>query len=130
MSISLIFQLKSIKFFAVSSCINSVQFVLMALINIDTAIKRAVQKLKKLSPPEGIEILTYKRNRGVSILKMGEDLLSVRERGYEVNEFSVSFDDLPKLLKSISKREFPRSRKVRIYQLASPEEEGQDRKKL
>jgi len=102
----------------------------MALINIDTAIKRAIQKLKKLSPPEGMEILTYKRNRGVSILKIDENLLSVRERGYEENEFSVSFNDLPKLLKSISKREFPRSRKVRIYQLANPEEEGQDRKKL
>lgn len=102
----------------------------MALINIDTAIKRALQKLKKLSPPEGVEILTYKRNRGVSILKIDEDLLSVRERGYEENEFSVSFNDLSKLLKSISKREFPRSRKVRVYQLANPEEEGQDRKKL
>ena len=102
----------------------------MALINIDSAIKRAIQKLKKLSPPEGVEILTYKRNRGVSILKIDNDLLSVRERGYEENEYSVSFDALPKLLKSISKREFPRSRKVRIYQLACPEEEGQERKKL
>ena len=102
----------------------------MALINIDTAIKRSIQMLKKLSPPQGLEILTYKRNRGVSILKMDEDLLSVRERGYEENEYSVSFAALPKLLKSISKREFPRSRKVRIYQLASLEEEGRERKKL
>mgnify|MGYP006449204415 CR=1 FL=1 len=102
----------------------------MALINIDTAIKRAIQMLRKLSAPQGVEILTYKRNRGVSVIREDEDLLAVRERGYEENEFSVSFNDLPKLLKSISKREFPRSRKVRVYQLASPEEEGQDRKKL
>ena len=102
----------------------------MALINIDTAIKRAIQMLRKLSPPQGLEILTYKRNRGVTILKQEEDLFAVRERGYEENEYSVSFNALPKLLKSISKREFPRSRKVRIYQLSSPEEEGQVRKKL
>lgn len=102
----------------------------MALINIDTAIKRSIQMLGKLSPPQGVEILTYKRNRGVSILKKDEDLLFVRERGYEDNEFSVSFAALPKLLKSISKREFPRSRKVRIYQLSGPEEEGRDMKKL
>lgn len=102
----------------------------MALINIDTAIKRSIQMLKKLSPLQGLEILTYKRNRGVSIVKMDEDLFAVRERGYEENKYSVSFDALPKLLKSISKREFPRSRKVRIYQLASLEEEGMERKKL
>jgi hypothetical protein len=102
----------------------------MALINIDTAIKRAIQMLRKLSAPQGVEILTYKRNRGVSVIREDEDLLAVRERGYEENEYSVSFKDLPKLLKSISKREFPRSRKVRVYQLANPEEEGQDRKKL
>ncbi|MBC8317586.1 MAG: hypothetical protein H8E41_06740 [Desulfobulbaceae bacterium] len=102
----------------------------MALINIDTAIKRAVQMLKKLSAPQGVEILTYKRNRGVSIIIEGEDLLAVRERGYEEHEYAVSFGDLPKLLKSIAKREFPRSRKVRVYQLASSEEEGQERKKL
>ena len=102
----------------------------MALINIDSAIKRSIQMLGKLSPPQGVEILTYKRNRGVSILKKEEDLLFVRERGYEDNEFSVSSAALPKLLKSIAKREFPRSRKVRIYQLAGPEEEGRDMKKL
>ena len=102
----------------------------MALINIDTAIKRTIQMLRKLSAPQGVEILTYKRNRGVSVIIEDEDLLAVRERGYEEKEYSVSFNDLPKLLKSISKREFPRSRKVRVYQLENPEEEGQDRKKL
>jgi len=102
----------------------------MALINIDTAIKRSLQMLGKLSPPQGVEILTYKRNRGVSILKQDEKILHVRERGYEENEYSVTRDDLPRLLKSIAKREFPRSRKVRIYQLSGPEEQGQDRKKL
>ena len=104
--------------------------VKMALINIDTAIKKSLQMLSKLSAPQGVEILTYKRNRGISILKQEDDLLTVRERGYEENEYAVSFAELPKLLKSISKREFPRSRKVRIYQLSGPEEEGQDRKKL
>ena len=41
----------------------------MALINIDTAIKRAIQMLRKLSAPQGVEILTYKRNRGVSVIR-------------------------------------------------------------
>lgn len=102
----------------------------MALINIDTAIKRVQQMLGKLSPPQGVEILTYKRNRGVSLL-IGEDgTISVRERGYAENEFQVSLDEVPKLLKSIAKREFPRSRKVRIYQLDGPEFLEQKRKKI
>ncbi len=102
----------------------------MALINIQTAIKRAIQMLAKLESPAGVEILTYKRNRGVSILKKGGGMVSVRERGYHAEEKVVAIDNLGKTLKSIAKREFPRSRKVRIYHLAGPDEEGRERKKL
>lgn len=102
----------------------------MAPINIENISKQAGQRLKKLEPPAGIEILTYKRNRGVSILKQEDGTLEVRERGYEENLFSVTMEELPRLIKSIAKREFPRSRKVRFYQIDGPEDEGRDRKKL
>lgn len=102
----------------------------MALINIDTAIKRIMQIINKLEPPQGVEILTYKRNRGLSLIREQGDRVVVRERGYAENHFEVDVADLPKLLKSIAKREFPRSRKVRIYQLAGADEAGQARKKL
>ena len=102
----------------------------MALINIDTAIKRVQQMLARLAPPAGVEILTYKRNRGVSVIKLAEDTFSVKERGYEDNEHLVCLADLGKLLKSIAGREFPRSRKVRIYQLQGPDALGRERKKI
>ena len=102
----------------------------MALINIETAIKQVQQIIRKLDPPHGVEILTYKRNRGVSIIKIDDDNLSVQERGYEKNEFLVSSAGLAKLLKSIAKREFPRSRKVRVYRLDSPYCLEQKRKKI
>ncbi|MFP3983655.1 MAG: hypothetical protein ACLFV2_08215 [Desulfurivibrionaceae bacterium] len=102
----------------------------MALVNIDNISKQAGRRLKKLTPPAGIEILTYKRNRGLSILKQEDGTLAVRERGYETNHFTVTMEELPKLIKSIAKREFPRSRKVRFYQLEGPEEEGREKKKL
>ncbi len=102
----------------------------MALINIDNIGKQAGQRLKKLDPPAGIEILTYKRNRGLSILKQEDGTLTVRERGYEENLFSVTMAELPRLIKAIAKREFPRSRKVRFYQLDGPEDEGREKKKL
>lgn len=102
----------------------------MALINIKTAIKQVQQILKKIDPPQGVEILTYKRNRGISIIKLDDDYLSVQERGYEENTFQTTSAELAKLLKSIAKREFPRSRKVRVYQLDSPYCLEQKRKKI
>jgi predicted polyphosphate/ATP-dependent NAD kinase len=102
----------------------------MALINIQSAIKRVRQIVDKLEPPQGVEILTYKRNRGITIIKIDDETLSVQERGYEENSFQVTINDLTKLLKSIAKREFPRSRKVRVYQLDSPYCLGVKRKQI
>ena len=45
--------------------------------------------IRKIEPPQGLEILTYKRNRGVSIIKLDDDFISVQERGYEENEYPV-----------------------------------------
>ena len=84
----------------------------------------------KLEPPQGVEILTYKRNRGITIIKIDHETLSIQERGYEENTVQVTTDGLAKQLKSIIKREFPRSRKVRIYQLDSPYCLGIKRKQI
>ena len=102
----------------------------MALMNIQSAIKRVRQIVDKLDPPQGVEILTYKRNRGITIIKIDDDTLSVQERGYEENTFQVAMNDLVKQLKSIAKREFPRSRKVRVYRLDSPYCLGIKRKQI
>jgi len=102
----------------------------MALINIQSAIKQVQQIIRKLDPPQGVEMLTYKRNRGITIIKIDQETLSVQERGYEEKTFQVSSDGLAKLLKSITKREFPRSRKVRVYQLDSPYCLGIKRKQI
>lgn len=102
----------------------------MALINIESAIKQVLQIVKKLDPPQGVEILTYKRNRGITIIKIDDDTLSVQERGYEETTFQVTMAELAKQLKSIAKREFPRSRKVRVYQLDSPYCLGIKRKQI
>ena len=102
----------------------------MALLNIETSLKRALNMLKKSSASAGIEILSYKRNRGVAVLKLDDGRFLVRERGYNDEEFHANFSDLAKHLKSIMKREFPRSRKLRLYRLEGPEEINQPRKKM
>jgi len=102
----------------------------MALINIDTALKRAGEILDKIAPPQGLEILTYKRNRGVGIVKLTEGRFLLREHGYREEENEVGRDELDRRIKAIAKREFPRSRKVRFYQLDGPDALDQPRKKL
>ncbi len=104
--------------------------VRMALVNLETTLQKVCIALTKLTPPQGLEILSYKRNRGITILRLDDQTFLVRERGYEEFECRVSAADLPKLLKSMMKREFPRSRKVRIYRLSGPEAIGLPRKKL
>ncbi len=102
----------------------------MALLNIQSAIKQVQQIVRKLEPPQGVEILTYKRNRGITIIKIDDENLSVQERGYQDNSFQVSTRELARLLKTIAKREFPRSRKVRVYPLDSPYCLGIKRKQI
>jgi len=92
----------------------------MALINVSAVAKQITSLLNKNI--HGVELLTYKRNRGITITKDQKCLLHVRERGYHDEEWIVDQSGLAKLLKTLLKREFPRSRKVRLYQLKSPDD--------
>ena len=92
----------------------------MALINVGAVPKHIITLLNKNI--HGVELLTYKRNRGITITKDQKCLLHVSERGYHEEKWVIDQTSLTKLLKTLLKREFPRSRKVRIYQLKSPEE--------
>ena len=102
----------------------------MALVNIDSVNRSLVQKLEKLDPPQGIALLSYKRNRSIAILPLGGNTFLVRERGYREEERVVGKEELQKHLKSLIKYEFPRSRKVRMYQIDSVQDLDKPRKKL
>ena len=102
----------------------------MALVNIDSVLRNLLQKLKKLDPPQGIELLSYKRNRSIAVLLLDDGKILVRERGYRDNEQIIDKSLLSKHIKSLIKYEFPRSRKVRMYQVDDPLELEKVRKKL
>ena len=102
----------------------------MALVNIDTVLRTLLQRLDKLSSPQGIELLSYKRNRSIALLLQKDNTILVRERGYRNSEKILGRDGLLKNLKSLIKYEFPRSRKLRIYQIEGPADLDKDRKKL
>ena len=102
----------------------------MALVNIDSVIRTFLQKLEKLYPPQGIELLSYKRNRSIAVLLLDGNRFLVRERGYREDEQVLGKADLQKHLKSLIKYEFPRSRKIRMYQIDDPRDLEKQRKKL
>jgi hypothetical protein len=102
----------------------------MALVNIDSVIPNLLQKLQKLNPPQGVELLSYKRNRSIAVLLLHDDRYLVRERGYREDEQIIDQAGLQKHLKSLIKYEFPRSRKIRMYQIETRSDLEKPRKKL
>ena len=102
----------------------------MALVNIATIIADTRRALKKIDPPGGIELLSYKRNRGIAIIKKSSNLLLLREKGYSELEFELSEENLARELKIMIKREFPRSRKLRLIKFRDPEELDRTRQKI
>jgi hypothetical protein len=59
----------------------------------------------------------------VIIAKMGEDDLLIIENGYFRERFRLKPEKLKKTLKTILKKEFPRSRKIRLYMMGRFTEE-------
>ncbi|MDX2433043.1 MAG: hypothetical protein QNK14_00325 [Desulfobacterales bacterium] len=75
-------------------------------------------------------MLSYKRNRSIAVLLLDDGKILVRECGYRDAEQVVEKSLLPRHLRLLIKYEFPRSRKVRIYQVDNPLELEKVLKKL
>ena len=73
------------------------------------------ERLKKLPVSHHLDLRTYKRNRSVIIVKMSEDDLLVIENGHFKERFQVKREKLRKSLKTLLRKEFPRSKKLRLY---------------
>jgi len=102
----------------------------MALVNIDSARRKVLEMLDRMAPPAGVQVLSYKRNRWVSVVWLEPGRVLVEERGYETQRMEVDRVDLARVLKTIFKREFPRSRKVRCLRLDHGGQAGRPRKVL
>jgi hypothetical protein len=102
----------------------------MALVNIDTVLRDTLRLLKKTDPPGGVLLMSYKRNRSIAVIKTDESGFEVREDGYQQQVLEVSMESLSRELKVMIKREFPRSRKVRLIKISDPQELECERKKL
>ena len=78
-------------------------------------INTVCKRLEKLPLGHYIDLKTYKRNRAVIIVKVNEEKLLIIEDGYFKDRFLIKADKLKTLLKTLLKKEFPRSKKIRLY---------------
>ena len=85
-------------------------------------IQTVLTKLDKLPCGHALDMRTYKRNRAVIILKQTENTYRIIEEGFSRERFTVPAAKLKKTLQKLLKKEFPRSRKVRIYDLGAWDE--------
>lgn len=78
-----------------------------------TAVHEVIRRLQKMNTGDSLQLLTWKRDRSLLLIKEGNEVV-VHERGFEENEFRVDLNKIKKLLKTLLKREFPRSHKIRV----------------
>ena len=93
------------------------------MIDKDKIIDTVREKLKKLPVGHYLDLRTYKRNRSVIIVKKGEDNFLVIENGYYQERFHLKEEKLNKLLKTLLRKEFPRSNKIRLYVMGNFKED-------
>lgn len=85
---------------------------MIELFDIKGFTKTPIEKLTKLKVGDKIELLTYKKDRKVIIIKKDLNIYDVIEDGFNNNKFEdISLNQLEKLLKKLQRIEFPRSNK-------------------
>lgn len=82
------------------------------MIDIKKFRKVAFENLKKIDIGNKIELLTFKKDRKVTIEKIDQNLFNVIQDGFEYKQFDkLDNKKLEKALKQIQRVEFPRSNK-------------------
>ena len=88
------------------------------MIDKNSAVSIILERLDKLPPAHCLEIRTYKRNRRVLFLRVGENAWDVHQDGFDKDFFEgVALEKMRKLIQNLLRKEFPRSTKIRIYAL-------------
>ncbi len=99
------------------------EYILPPMNDKATIIPAVIGRLSKLQHGQCLDMRTFKRDRSVAIIRTGDDSFTVVERGFheETWEF-LTVEHIKKLMKTLLKREFSRSNKIRLYTLDSFED--------
>lgn len=89
------------------------------MLDISAAIPIISKKLKDLPVGDGLDLRTYKRDRSLVILKSSDTEYRIIEEGFAKQEFVIPAEKLGKTMKTLLKKEFPRSNKVRVTVLTA-----------
>ena len=87
------------------------------MIALNQVVPTVLKRLKKLPSDATISVKTYKRDRGFSLHRLADDQIEISEFGYNEQIFIIPLTGVKKSLKTIIRREFPRSNKVWLQQL-------------
>jgi len=85
------------------------------MIDKTSLIPTVIKRLKSIEPGTFLDLRTYKRNRSVVIHKLDSDSFRIEEDGFFTDTFEGDLKKVQKILKTLLKKEFPRSNKVRVY---------------
>lgn len=77
-------------------------------------------RLSRLEEGEGVLLQPFKKDRSVCVIRRGETF-QVLERGFSRKEFVVEREKIKKLLKTLCRKEFPRSNKIWLNLLGKKE---------
>ena len=102
----------------------------MALISRANAVRQTMAALKKAPISGGVGLYSYKRNRKILVSKTTSKRFLFIEEGYIVSEIEVEESSIEKALQAAIKREFPRSRKIRLYRFDGVEDREAVYKKI
>lgn len=92
------------------------------MINCDDFVAAVIRQMKSAQPGQGLEVLTFKGDRSITITKTAPDTYLVTEKGFTAAQYpDLSLEKLKKVLKTLEKREFPRSNKLRTRKIDSGE---------
>ena len=82
------------------------------MLDIKNFTKVTLEKLKKFNTGDQLELLTYKKDRKIIIMKTDYSKFNIIEDGFEYKKFeNIDIKNLEKILNKLKKIEFPRSNK-------------------
>lgn len=89
------------------------------MIDKSTALEDLLRRLGKLPTGHCLEVRSYKRDRALLLRRRGVDAYEIREDGFFAERHVCDGKGLRRLLRTLLKREFPRSAKLRLSQLGA-----------
>lgn len=89
------------------------------MIDINRTIPAVISRVASLTENQAVRIATFKKDRHITIRRVGEATLLITRHGFTNAEYELDEAKLKKELKTLLKQEFPRSNKVHLSSVSN-----------